>query len=348
MTSAVNLDTQAATPVIFSAFASSPFTAQSPVKACSLDEARDYLTNLIAPHNLSLRGRGQKLHLIHNSAKLHKLSLHFIAYKSDASGVDVLAPKLESNLLVKVPLSGSAEISQGKDVKQIRPGMIYLAEPRKPLMSSMSADYQQLTLQIPMSVLLHAASAELQNNCPDALHFDVDAVNSGPAPRLFLSTLGSICQALDMGDGLLEQPMVQRSFQMALVSLILSLPNSLSGKFGDSQRCAIPYYIRRAEEFMRAHLTDDIGIDDLVHVAGVSRRSLHAGFRRFRNTTPLGLHKTMRLEAARADILKAADTSRTVTDIATTYGFYHLSKFARDFRASFGALPSEMMRGGAR
>ncbi|WP_349039483.1 AraC family transcriptional regulator, partial [Pseudotabrizicola sp. 4114] len=295
-------------------------------------------------HDLTLRDPGRHMRLMHNSARLHQLQLHFIAYKTDASGVDVRAPKLENSLLVKIPLSGTAEISQGSDVRQVRAGMIYIAEPRKPLQSSMSSDYQQLTLQIPMSVLLHAASTELQNQCPESLHFDFEAVNCAPAARLFLGTLGSICHALEMGDGLLDQPMVQRSCQMTLLSLLLSLPNSLSDRLGRGQHSAVPYYIRRAEEFMRTHLTDDIGIDDLVHIAGVSRRSLHAGFRRFRDTTPLGLHKMMRLEAARADILKASETSRTVTDIATTYGFYHLSKFARDFRATFGALPSEMMR----
>lgn len=343
MTVAISFNPQSTTATL-SPFYSSPFTTQSTVKACSLDEARSYLTNIIAPHELSLRGEGRHLRLMHNSAQLDQLHLHYIAYKTDALGVNVFIPKLENSLLLKIPLSGTAEICQGKDTAEIRAGMIYLAEPGKPLISSMSADYRQLTLQIPMAVLIQVAGTELQGGCPAALHFDFRAVNNSPAPRFFLNTLGSICHALDKGDGLLHQPMVQRSFQMALLSLILSLPNSMSDRFSRNQHSAVPFYIRRAEEFMRSHLTDDIAIDDLVQISGVSKRSLHAGFRRFRETTPLGLLKTMRLEAARADLLKATETSRTVTDIATTYGFYHLSKFARDFRASFGALPSEMMR----
>ncbi|MDR7127669.1 hypothetical protein J2X53_004525, partial [Pseudorhodobacter sp. 4114] len=49
MTVAVNLDPLARTTAIFSPFSSAPFTTQSAVKARSLDEARRYLTNLIAP-----------------------------------------------------------------------------------------------------------------------------------------------------------------------------------------------------------------------------------------------------------------------------------------------------------
>lgn len=344
MTVAVTIDAAKVSPVLLGAFTGSLFASRSPIQACSLDEARTYLGNILAPHDLNLRGRGKKLQLLHNSARVNQLALHFIAYRSDAEGVQVLAPRLETSILVKIPLSGSAEISQGRGTYCIKPGMIFLAEPRKPLSSAMSADYQQLTLQVPMSVLLHAANSELHELGNEKLQFDTDTINSSPAPRLLLSTLGSICQALDSGDGMFSQPMVQRSFEATLVSLILGLPNNLASRLGEGRSCAAPYYIRRAEDFMRAHLTDDIGIDDLVRVAGVSRRSLHAGFRRFRDTTPLALLKSMKLEAARDEILRCGDMHRTVTDIATNYGFYHLSKFARDFRESFGLLPSEMLK----
>lgn len=348
MTVVVTIDAERLTPVALGAFTGSLFASHSPIQACSLAEARDYLGNILAPHQLGLRGRGKKLRLLHNSAGIHQLSLHFIAYQSDAEGVEVLAPKLETNILLKIPLSGSAEVSQGRGSYIIRPGMIFLAEPRKPLTASMSPDYQQLTLQVPMSVLLHAANSELHELGNEKLQFDTDAINTSPAPRLLLSTLGSICQALDSRDGMFTQPMVQRSFQSTLISLILGLPHNLAGRLGEGRSCAAPYYIRRAEDFMRAHLTDDIGIEDLIRVAGVSRRSLHAGFRRFRDTTPLSLLKSLKLEAARDEILACNGVERTVTDIATHYGFYHLSKFARDFRESFGLLPSEMLKGSTR
>ncbi|MDR7127430.1 helix-turn-helix transcriptional regulator, partial [Pseudotabrizicola sp. 4114] len=297
-------------------------------------------------HDLTLRDRDRHRQVAHTTAELHQLLLQFIAHRTDTSDDDM--PKLDSSLEAKVPRALRAGISQGKDIKQIRAETTCQAEPTIAQQASMSADCQQQTLQILMSVLLRAASPENQTHRPDFLNIDFEAVGSGPAPQLFLGTLGSICEAPDMDELLPDQGTVQRSFQMALISLIPLLPNSVPDSFAGKQHGAVPYYIRRAEEFMRAHLTEDVCLDDLVHAAGVSKRSLHAGFRRFRDTTPLGLYKMMRLEAARAEILKAAETSRTVTDIAMTYGFYHLSKFARDFRATFGVLPSEMMRSAGR
>jgi len=62
---------------------------------------------------------------------------------------------------------------------------------------------------------------------------------------------------------------------------------------------------------MHAHLTASICVDDLVQAVGVSRRTLHAGFRNFRQTTPGAQLKRMRLEAARSALLDARETGRT-------------------------------------
>lgn len=334
------------------------FAARAPRMAGSVVQARDYLGRLLVPHRLALHGDGRMLHLHHAVARLDRMKLHFIDYRSQAERVEVQAPRLGRNFHFKVPLSGRAEISQDRQpAVRIRPGMLFVALPERPLVSVMSRDYRQLMLEVPEEVLLAtlhttrpgaqggALAAACAGPVRGALRFDLSEIHSTPAPRLLLSTLGTICDALEAGDGVIARPAVQHAFQETLSTLLLALPNNLAGDLArNGGPEPAPHYIRRAETYLRAHLTDEVGIDDLVRVAGVSRRSLHAGFRRFRATTPLGLFKSLRLDAARQALLQAGEEPVTVTDVATTYGFYHLGKFARDFRQTFGERPSDLLR----
>ncbi len=46
----------------------------------------------------------------------------------------------------------------------------------------------------------------------------------------------------------------------------------------------------------------------------------------------------------RGQLLTARDEGKTVTVIATEYGFFHLGQFAVDYRKMFGESPSETLR----
>jgi AraC-like DNA-binding protein len=102
-----------------------------------------------------------------------------------------------------------------------------------------------------------------------------------------------------------------------------------------------PRFIRRAEAFIRERAASDITAADIAASAGVSLRSLHRGFRSFRDTTPMAALKRARLYAARAALL---DGSSSVTEAAAASGLTHLGKFAEDYRRQFGELPSETRR----
>lgn len=54
--------------------------------------------------------------------------------------------------------------------------------------------------------------------------------------------------------------------------------------------------------------------------------------------------KQCRLDMARKMLLAGSRDGATVTEIAFSCGFSHLSKFAYDYRQCFGELPSETLR----
>jgi transcriptional regulator GlxA family with amidase domain len=105
--------------------------------------------------------------------------------------------------------------------------------------------------------------------------------------------------------------------------------------------------VRRAEHFIEANAQHAIDLEDLAGVAGVSTRALQIGFRRFRNTTPMAYLRAVRLELARTELANARRRGSSVAAVANAVGFGHLGRFARDYEARFGELPSQTLYRGS-
>jgi|APTNR8051073442_1049403.scaffolds.fasta_scaffold02589_5 AraC-like DNA-binding protein len=100
--------------------------------------------------------------------------------------------------------------------------------------------------------------------------------------------------------------------------------------------------IRLIEEWVDAHFTEPIGVEDMAAVAGASVRTVQMLFRRRRQCTPMGAVTRRRLEMARRRLATPSD-STTVTDVAAACGFFHFGRFAAAYRQAFGERPSETL-----
>jgi AraC family ethanolamine operon transcriptional activator len=50
-----------------------------------------------------------------------------------------------------------------------------------------------------------------------------------------------------------------------------------------------------------------------------------------------------RMRLVRRDLRESAPTATTVTEVATRYGFWQFGRFAGEYKALFGELPSAML-----
>ncbi len=116
-----------------------------------------------------------------------------------------------------------------------------------------------------------------------------------------------------------------------------------SGGVDRAGRCG-PVQLRRAEEFILAHLGDPILRADICEAAGVCTRSLSRAFARRHGVGPMTFLKQRRLEAAQRALLAADPSLRSVTEIAMESGLYHLGRFSIEYRSAFGESPSETLR----
>lgn len=115
-------------------------------------------------------------------------------------------------------------------------------------------------------------------------------------------------------------------------SLILSVvrPERVEARRRDAQ-------IDRALEYLDAHSSERISIEDVARATGLPRFVL---MRRFKEQTGTSIYRhlqNVRLERA-AHALRTSETS--VLDIALECGFSDPGRFARAFRERFGAKPA--------
>lgn len=79
-------------------------------------------------------------------------------------------------------------------------------------------------------------------------------------------------------------------------------------------------------------------------MAGVSERTLRAAFHDVLGVSPKRYAITQRLHAAHEALCSADPHTTTVTDIAMTFGFFELGRFAGRYRHTFGQPPSQTLR----
>lgn len=98
--------------------------------------------------------------------------------------------------------------------------------------------------------------------------------------------------------------------------------------------------VRRAVDYIDAHLTAPVRLEDVVRAAGISGRGL---FRHFRNA--MGVSPMVYLRNARFarvhDALRVARAGERIVDIASLWGFDHMGRFAVEYRLRFGERPSD-------
>jgi AraC family transcriptional regulator len=102
-----------------------------------------------------------------------------------------------------------------------------------------------------------------------------------------------------------------------------------------------PARLRRIEEFLMAHLADDIGLDDLAAIADLSAKHFARAFRQSTGAPPHRWLIERRIERGK-ELLAASDHS--LAEIALACGFADQSHFTAAFRKAVGATPGAYRR----
>jgi len=98
--------------------------------------------------------------------------------------------------------------------------------------------------------------------------------------------------------------------------------------------------LKRVEDYLEDFPHAPHTVRDICRVASVSERTLEYAFHERFGMPPKSYLLALRLNSVRRELKNADPMSTTITDLATRWGFWHMSQFAADYRQLFGELPS--------
>jgi AraC-like DNA-binding protein len=314
---------------------------QAVFRTRDLDQARTYLSGVFAEHGVSYLPRQHLLDFRHREAKLGSIALNSLSW---GAGVMVTAPLLPDFYLLQFALAGECELWQGGRHNVLRERSVSVINPGQAFRKMWTPRARQLLVRIDRRLVDREVRAWTGGDVGGGIEFEMpidDVANVGTL-ALYVRM---ICDDLRNEASDLSHPLVADRVASGLAALLLtSMPNNKQRAIEAASESTAPFFVRRVEQFIEGHARDAIALVDLITVAGVSTRALQTGFRRFRNTTPMAYLRAIRLELARRELTNAGRPGLSVAAVANSVGFGHLGRFARDYQARFGELPSDTLR----
>jgi AraC-like DNA-binding protein len=210
--------------------------------------------------------------------------------------------------------------------------------------SAQSDGSSRLGLWVPLKLLRQRLEALLDGQRVEFVRFSSEFDKTRGAGATIRRMLNFLFTELGHADSMLTNEVAIQSYEEHLAwGLLLGLPHSHSDRLLRRRAAAAPANVKRAEEFMRANAREPLTIEAIANPAGCSVRALQLAFRRFRGTTPMAALQRIRLDAARAEVLRI-ERGQSLARIAAEHGFSNPSRFAQLFRRTYGAYPSEALK----
>ncbi|GAB2901572.1 AraC family transcriptional regulator [Paraburkholderia jirisanensis] len=202
----------------------------------------------------------------------------------------------------------------------------------------------------------HAARAVFHSSC-DVLHLFVpqtvldtchrEAMGVEPASSVMIEDpsvsrdpcIERLSQALLFADESFTSfgQMYVDSINLALVSRLLELRLRVPLQPAQERRSALPKWrLKRAVEYIDAHLADSIGLEDVAQAAGLTRMHFAAQFRAATGLRPHEYLLRRRIECAQQLL---ADDEYSLLDAAQLAGFRSQAHFTTVFKRVVGSTP---------
>ncbi len=212
--------------------------------------------------------------------------------------------------------------------------------------ATMPEGYANATLTIPVAEF-HAARQRLFPELPDEILRKGAGLRVGVAEQARLRALVARIEEVlwqspetfssaEIRQQLEEELLV--AFFDALRSGCTQLLRPLNLRSGGRIR-----QLQLARDFLAAHAHEPVYLDDLCTTLGLSERAVENLFRDLLGITPITYLRHQRLHRARRTLLKAPASPALVKQVALECGFWHLGRFARDYRTLFAESPSQTL-----
>lgn len=298
---------------------------------CSSQDAEEVhraSTQVFCTHDFHIVGRSKLLNTEIHFRRGKKVSYGRLRY---GATVDIEPGKLNDFYLIQLPFLGQESIHC--DTQSV------VSDANTGTIISPSLEFRMRHERSTEKLFLRVERAALEQQCAQYYGRSLQGpLNFAPAIHLNSNAATQSLKRLldwqltEASEGtLFDQPLIAAQFEEALmVSLLNALPHN-QAMVPAPLGCVAPGFVKRAEAYIEQHAHLPLTAADIAEHAGVSIRSLFAGYRKYRNTSPMQHLRQVRLAATHAELSSpGADT--TVTQTALYWGFAHLGQFSAAYQ----------------
>ncbi|HEY0107812.1 MAG TPA: AraC family transcriptional regulator [Rhizomicrobium sp.] len=304
---------------------------------------REYIRATTGTHRFEIARKSSLLDFVHRECSIGRVALHSIDL-STTDGFRITKADAAPYYSFQFLLDGECRLDGAFGSVRAGPGDVFVLDPDHLTREFWPGRCLQFLMRIDRDVIEQAAAAELGKSLTRRLVFE--PIMRDPGISAWLDCIVTAVRTDGAGAAVLGDRRVARSFEHTLVTMLLAgLRHSESEDFSRPGPTAAPYYVKRAEAYIRTHLRDELTVDRIAAVAGVSARSMFYGFKRWRDATPMAYVRNVRLDIARKELEKGRTTGATVSQAAVNAGFSNFSQFSKIYKARFGETPSATLMG---
>lgn len=315
------------------------YLASAPVVATrSLEEARETIARLYVRHELV--GPDDRIDMRFNAVTGRRLTVAYFTYGRE---VEDTTPPREDRYIVYMTVAGRNLVarSDGGRVRAVANERGFVCSPVQTHRGRLGPDAEHLLVRIPRLVLEAHLADMLGRPVSEMVGFDFELdLRTGPG-RALLRSVQFLATELDTPSGLAEMPLALAPLESFVLSMLLhagrhQFSDALAGAEDGRRLGRLAPIVDHIEANADRELTPEI----LARIGHVSVRTLRAAFQEQLGESPMAYVRKVRLNRVRADLLRSDPQRVTVTEIATRWGFLHLSRFAQQYHDQFNELPS--------
>lgn len=244
------------------------------------------------------------------------------------------------DVVVQWLLRGSAVVDVGRADLPMTIGRPMLFPAHEPFAFDFT-DYDQRLVHLDRDAV-SAMVEERYGIEPEAVRFDHRRTPSPAAVATFLDTVGLAGRTLRRAT---PSALLWHELTRTTIATFLELYPPSAATPEDAARATGAGRVRQVVEHIHAHAALPLTPAELAEAADVSVRTLQETFQRLVGETPMAYVRRVRLDRVREALLTADPGTTTVAEIARSWGFAHLGRFAIEYRRRFGERPSETLRG---
>lgn len=312
------------------------------VSTTSVEEAREAVTDVYLPHALAAEDVPLRMEL--NAARQKRFTLGFLAYGAPA---ELRMPATGTTYHVNLTTAGQTFAERGDGTRASTAarasGLVLLPDQANTV--RWTGDAEQLILKIPRSRLESHLADLIGRPVTGPVDFDFGFATDSARGRSLLASVEFLARELDREGGIAETPLAREQLEtFVLTQVLLAVRNPYTDLLEGHAARARRSRLQPVLNHMQTHADQPLTPGELARVGCMSVRTLHATFQHELGVSPMAHLRRLRLDHVRADLLRSPGSSTRISDVAVRWGFFHPSRFARQYQERFGELPSDTAR----